>query len=487
MNTLPLYLISFELETQNDMIDLILKPRSYRRYESGENYGKKMPLVPMETEKILNSYVKLCESLGKKPSVDLLKQKFPSLSFVDSVGNPLLPLDREQLEERIILDIEQLKNIDNGQRLMSISAKVGNEGITADVINELSDVTKNEKMSTKYVDITKDLKSIYKNDEVVKGIPTGIPEIDDRTGGLQTGSLNTLAGFAGAGKTTAAVNIAYNALEIGKNVCYLTLEVPKVDMYYNFGSRHSFSKEFPKPISHSIVKKNSLSEKDTDYFFDNVMNDFVEKYGKRLYIVDETDFSNYDFSTIESKLREIDKIAESETGSGIDLVVVDQAQLLKFGGGMGKVDKETSVIYLYVSFFRQQAISFLHTKRTCCVLMLSQINREGYKRAMKKDGEYNLTDLAEANELERASSLVITIYSDESLKLSRQVKTQLLKSRSGATMMDPIVVFMDPEYYVFGDNLVTSSDSFSGGMDEIFGGSLGDVTFNLDAELGGIS
>ena len=46
-----------------------------------------------------------------------------------------------------------------------------------------------------------------------------------------------------------AVNIAYNALREEKNVCYITLEVPKVDMSYNFLSRHSFENVSASMIS----------------------------------------------------------------------------------------------------------------------------------------------------------------------------------------------------------------------------------------------
>ena len=68
------------------------------------------------------------------------------------------------------------------------------------------------------------LEDIYTAASLEKGIPTGIQQVDEKTGGLQPGTFNTLAGFAGAGKTTAAVNIAYNALKEEKNVCYITFK-----------------------------------------------------------------------------------------------------------------------------------------------------------------------------------------------------------------------------------------------------------------------
>lgn len=294
--------------------------------------------------------------------------------------------------------------------------------------------------------------------------------MDERTGGLQPGTFNCLAGFAGAGKTTAAVNIAYNAISMGKNVCYITLEVPKVDMGYNFLSRHSYESKFKKTISHSIIKKKELSKADNEYLFDTVLPDFNENLENHLFILDETDFNAYTFRDLELKMKECDDISTKRNGSGIDLVIVDQAQLLKFGGGISQAGNETSVINLYVSFFRQQAINFLHSKRSCTVLMLSQINRDGYTYASKHEGRYALTSLAEANELERASAMVIALYSDESLKASKQVSIQMLKSRNGETIVDPVLTFMDPVYYAFGSEKENSGQMFTGELDSVFGG-----------------
>lgn len=464
MINIPLYLLSFEYETQDELIGMLKEPRSYERYTSGENYGKYKPLISEANVNILDTYLQICKTLKKKPSIELLKQKFPTLSF-----DNLQPLTYTQLEESIKLDIDRLRHKDMSFQLMNISNRVNAGGLTEDIIEELAGFTKDDSSEKEYVNIFDNIAGIYENASKVKGIPTGISQVDEKTGGLQPGTFNTLAGFAGAGKTTAAVNIAYNALSEGKNVCYITLEVPKVDMGYNFLSRHSFEKEFKKPISHSVIKKKELSKDDSKYLFEEVLPNFNEKLGSHLYILDETDFEAYTFRALEAKMKECNAISESKNGSGIDLVIVDQAQLLKFGGGISSAGNETSVINLYVSFFRQQAINFLHSKRSCTILMLSQINRDGYTYASKHEGRYSLTSLAEANELERASAMVISLYSDESLKASKQVSIQLLKSRNGETIVDPVLTFMDPVYYVFGSEVTSSAGQFSGNIDAVFG------------------
>ena len=295
---IPLYLLSFEYDTQDDLIQLLIEPRSYERYTAGVHRGKQMPLISDANVAVLEQYQKISKALGKKPSLDLLKQKFPTLVF-DNV----VPLKHEQLEETIKLDIETLKQKDQSRRLLTLSSKVNVSGLTDDVVEDLVSMTKEESVSTgEYRSIIGDVADIYNNTKMVKGIKTGVSQVDERTGGLQPGTFNTLAGFAGAGKTTAAVNIAYNAMKEEKNICYITLEVPKLDMVYDFLSRHSFESKFKKPISHSIIKKKELTKEDSEYLFTDVLNDFRENMEKHLYILDETDFSSYSFTMLEIAL-----------------------------------------------------------------------------------------------------------------------------------------------------------------------------------------
>lgn len=83
--------------------------------------------------------------------------------------------------------------------------------------------------------------------------------------------------------------------------------------------------------------------------------------------------------------------------------------------------------------------------------MLSQSSREGWKDATRHEGQYKLTALAEANELERASSVVLSTYSNEALINMNAAKVSILKSRNSRATPEPVETFVDPEYYVFGE------------------------------------
>lgn len=106
---------------------------------------------------------------------------------------------------------------------------------------------------------------------------------------------------------------------------------------------------------------------------------------------------------------------------------------------------------MYISFFRQNAIDWIKEGRQVCMLMLSQSSRTGWQEASKNQGQYRLTALAEANELERASSVVVSVYTDSALKQVNSAKIQVLKNRDGEVMTEAMEVFVDPAYYVFGD------------------------------------
>jgi len=264
------------------------------------------------------------------------------------------------------------------------------------------------------------------------------------------GTVSTILGFAGSFKTTWAINIAYNAITKGKNILYLSLEVTKEHIYYDLLSRHSFNEQFPIHIEHIKLKHKDLSDKEYNFFKDTLYPDLKNVPGK-CYILDETELESYSFYALENKFREIDKLAVDETGHSIDLLIVDHAQLLKFDGSMKSIGNETSVVNMYVSFFRQCCLNWIKSGKQIAVLILSQSSREGWKDAVRHEGKYKLTALAEANELERASSLVLSTYSSDTLKQINEAKVQILKNRDGQVWSEPIEIFVDPEYYVFGD------------------------------------
>lgn len=417
-----------------------------------------LPEIDIDEKIIIRKYKVLFKEIGQNPSKETLAKEFPSLYFED-----VKPIKAEQLNDYISLFIANRKNNKISMQLLNLASTIKETGLDENVITQLNNITKADTVSKDYKDISKEILKVYKDKDDSKGYKTGVPQIDELTGGIKTGTLTTILGWTGSFKTTWAVNIGHQAQIDKANIIYLSLEVPKEDLMFNLLSRHSYLDKFETSIPKDKLMNRKLDEASLNYLEQNVYPDYINLPGK-LYIVDETDLENYSTYALETKFRELDKLANEETGKGIDIVFIDHAQLLKFTTNNSLIGKETSVINQYVSFFRKNAIDWIKSGRKVAMVMLSQSSREGWKDATRHEGQYKLTALAEANELERASSLVLSTYSNEQLISMNAAKVSVLKSRNSRATPEPIETFVDPEYYVFGEvkgSSSTNSMSFS--------------------------
>lgn len=132
---------------------------------------------------------------------------------------------------------------------------------------------------------------------------------------------------------------------------------------------------------------------------------------------------------------------------GINALYVDHVQLLKYyvgqSDGVQGVDR-------FVKTMTDVSVELAEADYDFRVIFLSQINRDSYKKALRRGGQYDLTAMAEYNELERSASYMVTLFSTDELKAVNEVRIQLLKHRLGATLEEPVSVFVDPGYSVIG-------------------------------------
>lgn len=439
--------------------------------------------IDLQDKASINKFIYLAKQTERIPNIDLLKKEFPDLYF-DNVEI----LKNDELDDYIRLYIANIKNKAISRKLSDLALKVRTNGIDEETITKLNMITKSETVNIPYTDIGDNILDIYKKKVDTNGIKTGVKAVDNDTGGLHPGTLTTILGFTGSFKTTWAINIGYNAMVDNFNTLYLSLEVTKENIYYNLLSRQSFDSKYTKHIEHLAFKQRKLTDDEFNYIESKIYPDLKELPGKQ-FIIDETELENYSFFSLESKFREIEKLAIEQTGHGIDLLIIDHAQLLKFDSTMKSVGNETNVVNAYVSFFRQCCLNWCHSGRQIAGLILSQSSREGWKEAVKNEGQYRLTALAEANELERASSLVLSVYSSSSLKQIKAAKVQILKNRDGQVWSEPQEVFVDPAYYAFGDvqnSLDTNSNFNTVNINSLFDvndNSINDINL-MDLDLG---
>lgn len=392
------------------------------------------------------------------PSLSLFQQMFPEIGALDPCA-PRLSIE----DAKIHLAVLRKRHADArlGRRFSAIGRYIEEDGLTAGYVEELRELTRqNLQCSDRPLDY--DYESTFREayDEQTRlgpGLKTGVPQIDDSIGGMAPGSLTTIMGFTGHYKTTFAVNIAWkNVYLYGLNVAYMSFEVSRYDLLVSLLTRHSHSNYFAgvEGFFHQVIRTGRLDDKKRQYLFDTVAPDFFRwdpNSGRgKLYVLDSSDFASLDMDDMYTRMVEIDKECQQTTGSGIDAFIWDHAQLFKYG--TGKSASEATVLNNAINQLMRHALNFRGRKTV--QILLSQINREGWKRAVKNGGIYTLTALAEANETERASSVVMAIYADENLKVSNEANVQVLKNRFGQTL-DAISVFCDPKYCIFGENVIT--------------------------------
>lgn len=441
--------IKFETDFKLETIFLSLNKDNLTRLNDIIN----TPELPVTDRASITKYITLVKNTENTPNIELLKREFPDLYFDDATV-----LKEEELNDYIRMFIANKKNLVIAKTLYDLSRKIKTDGMTEEVLTTLNNITKSDSVSIKYKDISRDIMKIYDSKVINDGIPTGVQAIDEATGGLQAGALTVLFGYTGGGKTTWAINIAYNSIfKANKNVLYLSLEVTKEHIFYDLLCRHSCEPKFNQKILQGDIKRKKLKEKDYNYLNKTIYPDFLESKSK-IYVVDETELESYSTFSLMSKFEEIEKLAIAETGRGIELLVIDHAQLLKYTANMSTVGKETSMVNAYVSFFRQQCLNWCKSGKQISVLVLSQASREGWKEADKSNGRYRLTALAEANELERASSLVLSVYCTDTLKQMKSAKVQILKNRDGEVWPEPIETYADFAYYEFGETMNSSNN-----------------------------
>lgn len=427
------------------------------------------------------------ESVGVSndvPNEDYVVDKFPEYKV------PLENAKELDLHDLRIHYLSLIKNRTNllvSRELMTVASEVTSSGLTYEHVDKIRQYLSIAE-DTDLIDNTSDAESFRefynRKKEQPVGLVTHVKQIDEEIGGIAPGMLMVIGAYTASYKTVFAGNIVYNNAKKHKyNIAYISLEVPKEDLLINQLARHSYEPDFSdfSYIANKRIRDCVLSEDEEEYLFGTVSEDYFDysKYGMVTFL-DETDFKTLSFGEIREKLEAVDDEMIEKTGYGLDAVVVDHINLCKFNGAGRKFTSEMAEGNAYVSFFRKLALSFRKDEegnmRRLAMIILSQINRQGKQKADRNQGRYTLNALAEFNELERGAQVVLTIYTNDDMKETKEATLQLLKNRNGRTIEDPISVYADGETYVFGDEMEGFSDVISmGDMDDIFGSDM-DVT-----------
>lgn len=288
------------------------------------------------------------------------------------------------------------------------------------------------------------------------GLVSGVPSLDFKSGGIDSGELGLIVGYTGTGKSQFCVQFMHhNATKEGKNVVYLTTETLRPQVRTRLVARHSMESQFelPSGLNSRDLARGTLSEEEEERL-QLVLHDIDKNpdYG-RMYIVQLPRQAT--IATIETRLMSIQRKFH------IDLAIVDYFALLKSTIRRQSTREELSSI---VKEGKQLATTF-DDGRGVPMLSPWQVSRTEWARA-QEDGYYTLNALAETAEASNTPDNIISLLeppaSDE-----RKVamKAQVLKNRSGETANN-IQLYLDRATSYF------SEESGAGQLDDLLGGSL---------------
>ena len=243
----------------------------------------------------------------------------------------------------------------------------------------------------------------------ITGIATGFKQLDSITAGLQNSDMIVLAARPGQGKTTFALNLAYNiCARENKSVLFFSLEMNGIQLVKRVLSSLSF-------VSSQNMRTGKLSDKEMTQLIDSS----YEIENKKLFICDNP------VLTIADLRNKCQKVKNKE---GLDVVFIDYLQLMVPGdnyktgnkGGFMSRQEEVSAI--------SRNIKALAKELNIPIIALSQLHREAENRS----GPPQLSDLRESGAIEQDADIVMLIHRPNKEE-EEKVDIILAKHRNGST------------------------------------------------------
>ena len=269
--------------------------------------------------------------------------------------------------------------------MFSIEKK--NDEIINSVLDQLDDLMLEDEEDNG--DIIPTLERVAENIEVrrenggkIKGIETGLVDLDRMINGLNKQEMIVVAARPGQGKTTLANNIAINVAKKNKYVAIFNLEMSKEQIFEKILSNVSM-------VECSKISNGSLSKE--DYLRLGKGENTLVGLSDNMKVYDRT-------LRIDSILAKAKKLKKQ---GKLDVLIIDYLQLVE---GDKKQSREQEVSSI------SRKLKQLSKELNISVIALSQLSRAPEQRA---DHRPILSDLRESGAIEQDSDVIIFCYRDE--------------------------------------------------------------------------
>ena len=217
------------------------------------------------------------------------------------------------------------------------------------------------------------------------GTPSGFRDLDEITGGFQTGNLIIIAARPAMGKSALVCNIAENAaVEHGRPVALFSLEMAEAELAQRFVASQA-------RIKGEELRKGRVAEKR----WPKILQASQRLAAAPLWVDDSSDVGLLE---IRAKARRLHNQCEG----GLGLIIIDYLQLMRTDS---RYDSRVTAVGEL-----SRGLKILARELGVPVIALSQLSRAVEQRPDKKP---QLSDLRESGNLEQDSDPVMLIYRDE--------------------------------------------------------------------------
>jgi len=274
------------------------------------------------------------------------------------------------------------------------------------------------------------------------GVSTGIRPLDEATKGGQVGELWIIGGFTSHGKTTWLLSwVRHAAIECGFNVMVFSLEMTKQQVWRILACGHSAHPKFDRePLDYEKMKSGTLSAEDERYYLDTLLPDLKSPLYGRIEV--ETPVGETNLADVRARAEALNRMYP------LDMIAIDYVGLLGASKKSVRADKR-QILNDNLAGSKQMALEFDHGHGVL-VATPHQLNRQGNKKAQENNGVYEIEALSDANEAERSSDVIVTIYHDTPLRQKKEGVCTHLKNRDGA-IVEPWNVYFPPEHRFIAD------------------------------------
>lgn len=229
------------------------------------------------------------------------------------------------------------------------------------------------------------LEERYDHRGSIRGVATGIKNLDLQIGGFQPQELVVLAARPSVGKTSLALNIAsYNAIHQNKAVGIFSLEMSREQLAERIISSEAM-------IEADKLRSGYLSQEDWQ-----ALTQVSNKLSDAPLYIDDT--AGLTALEIRAKAKRLAVSAK------LNLLIVDYLQLASSG------EKVESRVLEVAQITR--SLKNLARELNVPVIVVSQLSRDIEKRDRKKP---QLSDLRESGAIEQDADIVVFLYTDDNI------------------------------------------------------------------------